>query len=222
MPSLKSTADPSRPRVQQEIARGVFLDAELALWFEEHRCLVVADLHWGYALTHRRRGNLFPEWGNEEIAERIEHLIEFYQPREMIWLGDSVHSLDGRNLAQEFIAQNADRVQFTLVQGNHDRAWTLATTKQITLGCYTLHHGDSEIVLPPDQIEIVGHWHPALSWRDGAGLRLKLPALIQGARRWILPAFSPWARGMDWRNRLQAEEQAWLISPRRILPLMKV
>jgi uncharacterized protein len=222
MPTLKSIAEGKSNRVQQEIAPGVLLDADLALWFQEPRCLVIADIHWGYALTHRRRGHLFPEWGNDEIAGRIGRLIEFYQPQEMIWLGDTVHSWDGRKLAEEFIAQNSGRVKFTLVQGNHDKAWTVAATKLVTLAGYTLHHGDSEIALPPNQIEVVGHWHPALSWRDGAGLRLKLPALIQGASRWILPAFSPWAGGVDWRDRLQTGEQAWLISPRRILPWPKV
>jgi len=50
---------------------------------------------------------------------------------------------------------------------------------------------------------------------DGAGLRLKFPALVQESNCWILPAFSPWAPGTEWIEREQS--QIWLCTPNRIL-----
>jgi len=56
-------------------------------------------------------------------------------------------------------------------------------------------------------VHICGHEHPALLLSDGAGLKLKLPALVQDqfkarpeVQHWILPAFSPWAGGSKYES----------------------
>ena len=69
--------------------------------------------------------------------------------------------------------------------------------------------------VPGDALEIVGHYHPAISWHDGAGSRLKLPALVAGPRRLVLPAFSPWAGGMPWKTP-SADETIYAIASKRI------
>jgi metallophosphoesterase superfamily enzyme len=86
------------------------------------------------------------------------------------------------------------------------------------LGDFFLHHGDKLVMRPRGAVELVGHHHPAVTWRDGAGLYLKLPGLVQGPKRWILPAFSPWAEGTDWTRELKTKEVLWSISPKRIFP----
>ncbi len=58
--------------------------------------------------------------------------------------------------------------------------------------------------------------HPAVSLGDGAGLRLKVPALVHGPRRLILPSFSEWSAGAPWNGEVAEDEKLWLISPRRI------
>jgi metallophosphoesterase superfamily enzyme len=58
--------------------------------------------------------------------------------------------------------------------------------------------------------------HPAFSWSDGAGLRLKVPALVEGPRRIILPSFSEWSAGAAWNDRLEEGERIWLVSPRKV------
>lgn len=65
-------------------------------------------------------------------------------------------------------------------------------------------------------IEVIGHHHPAFTWWDGAGGRLKIPAMVCGETRWILPAFSPWAAGTPWNAELTANEKLWVIAPKRI------
>jgi putative SbcD/Mre11-related phosphoesterase len=185
------------PRV--EIRRDLWLDARLALWMASSRILVVADLHWGYVTSHRAQGNLLPAWGDAEIARRLRELVEDYQPVEMIWLGDSLHTLDGVEAADTFLRTTP--VPVTIVSGNHDARWSRAQgCSSIRRLNYFLHHGDRAEEVPPESVEIVGHHHPALVWSDGAGTRLKLPALIATTRRLVLPAFSPWAAGAPWRN----------------------
>jgi metallophosphoesterase superfamily enzyme len=193
MPNPQRASRPPRLEIQPDI----WLDARLALWLAAPRLLVIADLHWGYAASHRARGNLLPAWGDSDIAQRLNSLLTDYAPREMIWLGDSLHTLDGRESAEAFLAACA--VPVTIVAGNHDARWSRAAgSAALRRDRFFLHHGDRPQRLPANTLEIVGHHHPALSWRDGAGARLKLPALVASARRLVLPAFSPWAAGTPW------------------------
>lgn len=180
-----------------EIRPDVWLDGRLALWLAGPRALVVADLHWGYVESHRAQGNLLPAWGDADIASRLDALIADYAPVELIWLGDSLHTLDGRSAAEAFLRRCP--VPVTIVSGNHDARWNPAQRHAVLRRHgYFLHHGDRSPPVPAGALEIVGHFHPAVSWNDGAGTRLKLPALVASARRLILPAFSPWAAGGPW------------------------
>lgn len=207
--------------MQVEIAPGAWLDAALALWLAPEQTLVIADLHWGYARSHRVRGSLMPLWGDGDIEVRLRMLLERYRPHRLVWLGDSLHTLAGRAQAETFLDSLPRDLETAILVGNHDRKWARSTGTSLQLGNYFLHHGDQTETPPRHLIEIIGHYHPAVTWRDGAGLSLKLPALVQGPQRWILPAFSPWADGTDWTRQRKAEETLWSISPKRIFPWLK-
>ena len=205
------------PPVRTQVQPGLWLDSRLALWFAEQRVLVVADLHWGYAASHRARGNLLPLWGDDEIESRLRTLIADYQPAEMIWLGDVVHAAEGAARAEAFVASSP--VPITLLAGNHDRRWRQARERSVTRGAFFCHHGDVAQAVPAGCREVIGHHHPAVSWSDQAGTRLKLPAFVANPRRLILPAFSPWAAGTPWRDQREADDALWAIAPNRIFPL---
>ena len=207
---------------RREVAPGVWIDTRRALFLDEPQALIVADIHWGYAVAHRAAGNLLPMWGDDEIARGLSGLIEHYRPREFIWLGDSLHTLDGRRAAEEFIRSHAERVSITILGGNHDRKWTRVSATEHSLGCFYLRHGDDLRSEPPtDCVEIVGHHHPALSMRDGAGGRVRIPALVASPRRLILPAFSPWAAGVEWNQRLAVDDVLWALAPSRIFAVTR-
>jgi putative SbcD/Mre11-related phosphoesterase len=203
-----------------EIRPGWWLSAERALFLEAERTLVIADIHWGYAHSHRRAGNLLPLWGNEEIARRLNCLLRRYDPARMIWLGDSLHTPHAAVFAERFLDEWPD-LESVVVQGNHDRAWPRADRTEFRLGSHVVHHGDRPRDIAPDEIEIIGHIHPAISWHDGAGLRLKVPALVQGPRRIILPSFSDWSSGASWNDQLADDETLWLVSPKKVWALPK-
>ncbi len=197
-----------------QIQSGLWLDARRAVFFETLGVLAVADLHWGYSQSHRAAGNLLPMWGDAEIARDLRGLIADYSPKEMIWLGDSLHALSGRDAAERFLEECA--VPVVLLPGNHDRKWRENPEPQAVRGNYLFHHGDRATSVATDQIEVIGHHHPAFSWDDGAGARVKLPGLVLGPRKIIMPAFSPWAAGAPWNHQLADDEQLWVISPKRV------
>jgi metallophosphoesterase superfamily enzyme len=204
---------PSEP-LRLEIRPHVWLDSRLALWLADEGVLVIADLHWGFATSHRVQGNLLPAWGDEQIATRVCALVADYRPREMIWLGDSLHTLAGSRVAEDFLRQ--DLCPVTIISGNHDAKWSRAKDRTSAVrGHYFFHHGDRAREVPPSSTELVGHYHPAVSWADGGGTRLKLPALIESRSRLVLPAFSPWAGGVPWRNPADGET-VYAIGSKRI------
>ena len=205
------------PRPRTEIYPGLWLDARRALFIEKLGALVVSDLHWGYAASHRVAGNLLPLWGDELIAKTLHALLNDYAPREMIWLGDSLHTLAGRTAAEAFLREVNSACRVSLVAGNHDEKWGAAGRRDLVHPGFYFHHGDAvPRDVPPGIIEVIGHHHPALSWWDGAGTRLKLPALVASPRRLIMPAFSPWAAGAPWQDRLRDDEILWAIAPSRV------
>lgn len=205
--------------IRAELQPGVWLDARRAAFFQDERLLVVSDLHWGYATSHRARGNLLPDWGDEEIARHLTGLIRDYRPAEMLWLGDSLHTLQGRAHAEAFLA--SAEVPVTILPGNHDARWEHARGAPAIIRAGRLfHHGDAPPAAlrrdDPEIMEVIGHHHPAFEWWDGAGGRLKVPALVWSRERMILPAFSPWAGGVPWNNRLGANETLWVVTPNRL------
>ncbi len=213
-PHPPSTAPTS---ARAEVLPGLWLDARLALWIPAERLLVIADLHWGYALSHRARGHLLPAWGDLDLETRLNSLLADYNPAGMLWLGDIVHAAEGATRAEAFLRQSP--VPVTLIAGNHDRRWPGATQRSLTRGPFFFHHGDGNPTVPPDALEVIGHHHPAVQCDDRAGTRLKLPALVSGPRRLMLPAFSPWAAGSPWNDRLSPADTLWVIAPSRVFPL---
>jgi metallophosphoesterase superfamily enzyme len=203
-----------------EIRPGWWLAGDRALFLEDERTLVVADIHWGYAQSHRRAGNLLPLWGNEATAGRLRRLVHHYEPARMIWLGDSLHKPAEAEAAEQFLEEIA-HVETIVIAGNHDKKWKRADRLEFVLGGCFFHHGHVAREIESHLIEVVGHVHPALSWGDGAGLRLKLHALVEGPRRVILPSFSDWSSGTSWHDQLRDDERLWLISPKKIWPVTR-
>jgi DNA ligase-associated metallophosphoesterase len=200
------------------VAENVLLDGRLGLFHERDKWLAVADLHFGYELSQRAAGNLFPLWGMQSVRERLDDLLGDYQPARLILLGDLVHDkAAGREFAR-LVEDLRSKTEVILIAGNHDRGLRhVDLVESWTSNGFFFHHGHCESELA-DCVQIIGHHHPAGVVRDGAGLSLKLPAFVQQQDCWIMPAFSPWAGGTEWRSD-DEDAQLWLCSPERILKL---
>ena len=211
----------SRNGAREAVADQVILDGRLALFHQEERWLAVADLHFGFELSHRAAGNLFPLWGMQTIEARLDELVRDYRPKQLILLGDLVHDRTASAPFSDFVQSLRSSTEVILISGNHDRDLKDAPNflpHWRTPG-FCFHHGHCEIDTG-DEIQVIGHHHPAQSVRDGAGLRLKLPAFVQCDHCWIMPAFSPWAAGAVWPQ--DDETRIWLCSPTRIIQMAAV
>ena len=171
-------------------------------------------------------GNLFPLWGMQSIEARLRELLRDYEPSYVILVGDLVHDRSGAGEFFSLIRRLRDQSDLILIAGNHDavikrraskfKHFDLELYDSFTTARFEFHHGDCERK-QSGRIQIVGHFHPAATLRDGAGLRLKFPAFVQEGNCWILPAFSPWAAGTDWEE--HERSRVWACTPQRILLL---
>ena len=202
---------------QALVAPDILLDGRLALFHRVERWLAVADLHFGYELSQRAAGWLVPMWGMASISERLTQLVNEYRPLRLIILGDLVHDRTAGAEAAQLLQRLRHVCEPIVVAGNHDRQLhgQVEMVESWETERFHFHHGHCAAE-PSGRIQIIGHHHPAATITDGAGLRLKCPAFVQQASCWIMPAFSPWAGGTNWKG--SEESRVWLCSPDRVLP----
>src|SRR4051812_33929036 len=104
-----------------EVADDVILDGRLALFHQQQKWLAVADLHFGFELSQRAAGNLFPLWGMQTIQSRLDDLLREYVPQQLIFLGDLIHDRSAAVAFSDWIAELRERADVILISGNHDR-----------------------------------------------------------------------------------------------------
>jgi DNA ligase-associated metallophosphoesterase len=172
--------------------------AEKAMYWPARGALFVADFHLGKAATFRRAGIPLPPGTTTENVERLGRAIDRTGAREVIFLGDFLHSAQGRaeSTLRRFAAWREARkdLGLTLVRGNHDlkagdppQAWKVRCVEPgERLGTFVLNHepGDAR----RGGYALAGHIHPAVRL-SGEGERLRLPCFWFGARCGVLPAF---------------------------------
>ncbi|MEN3940950.1 metallophosphoesterase [Prosthecobacter sp. SYSU 5D2] len=209
----------TKPAITAEIAPGILLDSRRALINPMEGWMALADLHYGYEIHRSRAGALLPGWGMQKCRDTLLALIDDHAPQRLILAGDIMDgsgSVSETGILLEILRSRVE--DLILIEGNHDRAglkkgWRLQPFYREK--DFVFHHGHQGAAPPsvagclpaesPHMTFVTGHEHPCVSLRDGAGLRLKLPALVQQRLRqdlhhWILPAFSPWAAGGTFRT----------------------
>jgi DNA ligase-associated metallophosphoesterase len=175
----------------------VLLPEKVAYW-PAGKALFVADFHLGKAASFRRAGIPLPPGTTSDNVERLGRALDKTQAREVIFLGDFLHSAEGRaeSTFKRFSTWRESRkgVRLTLVRGNHDRKagdppgeWQMRCVDAgERLGTFVLNHepGPSR----HGGYALAGHIHPAVRL-SGSGESLRLPCFWFGARCGVLPAF---------------------------------
>ena len=217
-----------------KVGKGCVLDSRRALYHEEGSWLALADMHFGYELNRaRQHGALLPQWGMAATEKRLNDLLAYYKPHTLILVGDI---MDGGGSVKEtlrLLKKVRECVaELICVEGNHDRPALKReagfTSFHLAGGfCFQHGHKFDKTTLASgaaQHIHVSGHEHPTLNLSDGAGLKLRMPALVQQRRKksglevenWILPAFSPWAGGAAY-DAGHEHVETWGCSDTRIL-----
>jgi hypothetical protein len=201
-----------------------------ALFHAPSATLLIADAHLGYGWAQRRRGQLGPVTDGG-IVDRLFATVSSLAPREVLFLGDTVHAPRPLPAEREFIEGVLLRLialaKVSVVQGNHDRAFTrdfghlpILVSPQWRCNHLLGVHGDRlHIELPEADYYLIGHLHPAITVRDDAGANKRIPAFLVGQRAILLPAFSPFAAGFDVSRTPLPKEVADLLGESEIYPV---
>ena len=168
-----------------------------ALFLSAERTLLVADAHFGKAVSFRKLGVPVPSGTTSETLARLDAALADTQAAQVVFLGDFLHSRRSHAAGTLGVLQAwrdaHPGLALTLVRGNHDdRAGDPPATLRFTvvdeplrLGPFALCHHPRPV---PDAYVLAGHWHPCISVAGRAFERLRLPCFWLGDDSGQLPA----------------------------------
>ena len=172
--------------------------AEKAVYWPAGGTLFIADFHLGKAASFRRAGIPLPPGTTTENVERLGRAIDKTRARQVVFLGDFLHSAAGRTQStfERFAAWREARkaLEIVIVRGNHDKKagdppleWNARCIEAgEALGPFVLNH---EPHASRGGYALSGHIHPAVRLSGDGEKSVKLPCFWFGARYGVLPAF---------------------------------
>ena len=180
------------------------LDGAGALYWPSQGTLVVSDMHLEKSTFLAQHGSFIAPYDTQDTLDRLEALIAYYRPRELILLGDSFHDrqawerLDSSLRARiEQLSARVERCRW--IEGNHDAA--LVTQGRIEFDVVREMHGISFLHEHRVQCQpqVIGHYHPkAVVALKGRHVRsacfMVTPSVL------IMPAFGSYTGGLDIRH----------------------
>jgi uncharacterized protein len=211
---------------------GVMLEVLVdgALWWEDERLLVVADLHFEKGSSFARRGQLLPPYDTAETLSRLSCLVGRFDPATVVALGDSFHDEDGADRMSSCDRATLARLQqgrsWIWIAGNHDPAAPRGLAgdhmESLALGRLVFRH---EPGIGSKTGEIAGHLHPAARVA-GHGRTVRRPCFVGDGERLILPAFGAYAGGLNILDRAFAglftrSLQALVLGKKRVYPVVR-
>jgi uncharacterized protein len=98
-----------------------WLTTDRAMFWEEENALIVSDLHFGKTGHFRKSGIAVPSAVYKEDLQRLVVQIQYFQPKQLIIVGDMFHSRANLEL-DLFLKWRSDlrEISIRLVRGNHD------------------------------------------------------------------------------------------------------
>ncbi len=173
-----------------------------ALWWPEEQTLVVSDLHLEKAASiAKHKGLMLPPYDTAATLEKLASLIDVFDPRRVICLGDSFH--DCESSARMPAAYRAMLVTMQLrrewiwITGNHDPEIASHICgerhEELSIRSLCFRHEPKE---DADRGEICGHLHPAAKVRR-MGRTVRRACFATNGNRLILPAFGALTGGLN-------------------------
>jgi len=186
----------------------LWLSSERCIFWEEEKALIVSDLHFGKTGHFRKSGIGVPQTVYKMDLQRLVAQIQYFQPRQLIVVGDLFHSQANKEL-DLFLRwrENFPELAIRLIKGNHDilndswytAAEILLNADSLLLGNFHFIH---DITMSTPKLPLVadknsisdyffsGHIHPGVRI-DGLGKQsLCFPCFYFGRDYAVLPAFS--------------------------------
>lgn len=204
----------------------LWLLADKAIYWPEHKALLIADAHFGKAAAYRKLGQPVPHGTTASNLHVLDRLLSGYDTQWLIFLGDFLHA-PGSHAPTTLAAlmqwrQRYEDLRITLIRGNHDhRAGDPphelrfeVVAEPLRLGPLALQH---EPEPHPDAHVLAGHVHPVYHLYGRGRQSLRLPCFQLGERVSLLPAFGAFTGG--YRVDGSAGERIYVVGDQRVWPV---
>lgn len=177
-----------------------WLNAQKAIFWEEEKALIIADVHFTKTGHFRKNGIGVPQQILKEDLQTFFNLINFHQVKKVIVVGDLFHSSANKEL-ELFLRWRNDfaNVKIHLIKGNHDillKKWydnanIIVHEKMLLIQQFCFVHDlkDVEVNAEDNFYTFSGHIHPAIEIKISAKQHIKLPCFYFNKTEAILPAF---------------------------------
>jgi len=182
---------------------------DLAIYIKKEDTLIITDLHIGYEQKIRMRGLLIPFNQLKELIKRFENILKQLNKsrvKRIVVNGDLKHEFgtitnqEWHDIQKfiEFLQSNSD--ELVIIEGNHDVILEPITKKKeisiveyLIINDVLLMHGNYIPEHLPKGINtiIIGHEHPAVSFRDRPSEKFKCFLIGKWNRRnlIVIPSF---------------------------------
>ena len=204
------------------------LSGERALYWENERTLIVADLHVGKTGHFRKAGIGIPQSVYKDDLHRLLAQLLFFKADRLIIVGDLSHSIANREM-DLFRRWRKDFPSLTvqLAKGNHDildNAWyseadITVHNDPLVIGDFVFAHDivKPKIKIEPQQFVFSGHVHPSVCIRGRGKQTLTFPCFYFSHNYCILPAFSHFTG--SFRVSAKEGEEIYAIVEKDVIPL---
>lgn len=177
----------------------LWLSPDRCIFWEAESSLIVSDLHFGKTGHFRKSGIGVPQSVYREDLLRLLSLIQYFQPRQLLVVGDLFHSRENKELSL-FQRWREDFPQLTirLIKGNHDilhddwyqAAGIEVSPERLQIGQFAFIHDITADTAPRDVYSFSGHIHPGIRINGLGRQSLRFPCFYFGVDFAVLPAFS--------------------------------
>ncbi len=175
----------------------LWLSSLRSLFWEEEKALIVSDLHFGKTGHFRKAGIPVPQSVYKEDLQRLVSLLNHFNPKKLIVVGDFFHS-DANTELDWFKRwrESFSELQIILVRGNHDilkASWYADAAIEVvspTLQMNSFLFSHDQCETPGDVYTFCGHIHPGILVHGLGKQSLRFPCFYFGRNSCILPAFS--------------------------------
>jgi len=206
----------------------LILSSERALFWENEKTLIVADLHVGKTGHFRKAGIGVPTGVYKDDLHRLLAQILFFKAERLVIVGDLTHSI--ANLEMDLFRKwrkDFPLLEVHLAKGNHDildNRWYEEVNINVhndplPIKQFLFVH---DILKPKLQIEggkyaFSGHIHPGITLKGKGKQALHFPCFYFTTHHCILPAFSRFTG--TYSVDPQKNEQVFAVVEKEIIPL---
>lgn len=193
-----------------------------AIYWEDYKILLIADVHLGKVTHFRKHGIAVPKDSANENFNRLGHVIEDFQPEKVCFLGDLFHSYENTEWLRfkDFI-QTYPAIHFILVKGNHDiipasRYFQLhiKVENEFIIDEFLLTHHPEE---RENFFNFCGHIHPAVQLQGVGKQSITLRCFLQKPQQMILPVFGNFTG--NYTMRPSEHDQVFVIGDSEVVSL---